>query len=71
MSDGRTLLYIAAQNGHHDIVKALLGRGDIAINKSANDGRIALSIAAENGHLEVFEYLLSKSKDPPLFFPKK
>ena len=46
-------LYIAAQNGHIDVVNALLAKKDIDINKATFDGVTPLYIAAENGHIDI------------------
>ena len=53
--DEVTPLWIAAQNGHLDIVKYLLKHG--AIDTAANNGRTALSIAKKNGHKKCVEEL--------------
>ena len=51
---------VAARNGHSEVVKLLLTRGDIEINtkKSWRD-RTPLSWAAGNGHSEVVKLLLA------------
>ena len=57
MNSGATPLYVAAQNGHLDIVKALLEAGADR-NQAMNSGATPLFIAAEKGHLDVVEMLL-------------
>lgn len=58
-----TLLTVAAERGHLDIVRFLVARG-ADVKRSSIDarqrvsGRIALMAAAENGHCEVVKYLL-------------
>jgi ankyrin repeat protein len=56
-SDGVTALYLAALNGHYDLVKALIDQGgDVSIG--ANDGWTPLMLAAEKGHLTTVQALL-------------
>lgn len=61
-NDGSTPLYIAAQNGHLEVVIALLQAG-ADINQPANDGKTPLYIAAENGHLDMVQALLAAGAD--------
>lgn len=55
-SDGATALYIAAQEGHLEVVKLLLVKGA----NTRSTGATALYIASQNGHLEVVGLLLDK-----------
>lgn len=60
---GRTPLFIAAGNGHGEVVKLLLGlllgKG-VNIDATDNNGATALYIAALNGHEEIVRMLLEK-----------
>ena len=63
-------LFIAADNGHLQIVQYLLNKG---VNIHAQD--IALKLAAQKGHLQVVKYLVnfkinSASQKPALLNPK-
>ena len=51
--DGKTALMLAAENGHIDVVNALLYGVDIE-----EDDKAALILAAKNGHTEVVKALL-------------
>ena len=46
--DGLTLMYIAAQNGHHRVVETLLTAG-ADVNSACNKGVTPLWIAAQGG----------------------
>ncbi|KTC99374.1 ankyrin repeat domain-containing protein [Legionella erythra] len=53
-----TLLWIACQNGHLDVVKALINaRADV--KAYTNDGSTPLHIACQNGHLDVVKTLIT------------
>jgi ankyrin repeat protein len=56
---GHTLLFIAAQNGHTDTVRLLLGRGT-PIEAATSDGETALLIASQNGHTYTVRFLLDR-----------
>jgi len=52
----------AAQEGHADVVRALLDKG-ADVNAKRRDGWTALMIAANNGHADVVHALLDKGAD--------
>eukprot|EP00658_Telonema_sp_P-2_P076721 TRINITY_DN6775_c0_g1_i1.p2 TRINITY_DN6775_c0_g1~~TRINITY_DN6775_c0_g1_i1.p2 ORF type:complete len:105 (+),score=34.15 TRINITY_DN6775_c0_g1_i1:197-511(+) len=52
-----TPLSFAAQNGHTEVVRELLGAG-AEVDKAAENGATPLSFAAQNGHTEVVKELL-------------
>ncbi|KAF7818549.1 ankyrin repeat-containing protein [Senna tora] len=55
---GETALYVAAENGHVDLVKQLIGYHDISLaSVKARNGFDAFHIAAKNGHLEILKVL--------------
>ena len=51
-------MFVAAQEGHADIVRCLLGAG-AAVNQAMPDGRTPLYFAAWAGHVDVVRCLLS------------
>ena len=51
-------LHMAAQEGHTEIVKALLAAG-AAVNAKDQEGRTALDLAAQEGHTETVKALLA------------
>lgn len=57
-----TLLYLAAANGHSEIVKYLLERGAEPKIRNSN-GQTALMAAARGGHLDVIKLLCDESYD--------
>jgi hypothetical protein len=52
-------LYIAAQNGHLEVVKLLLEAGATVDAELNTDGATALYIASLNGHTEIVEILIN------------
>ena len=55
---GETALFMAAANGHADVVKALLAAGANA-NDTRGDGSSALSLASERRHIATVQVLLA------------
>ena len=55
----------ASRNGHEEVVKILLGRGEVNPDKPDNDGRTPLSFAAEYGHEGVVKMLLGREEVNP------
>jgi ankyrin repeat protein len=56
--DGGTALMLASQNGHQEVVRALLG-AQADVNAKAGNGATALMLASKNGHQEVVQLLKS------------
>ena len=56
---GVTALYIAAQNGHVEVVKLLLA-AQANVNAARTDGTTALDIATRNGHAEICQAISQK-----------
>ena len=59
---GWTPAYVAAQNGHTAVLKALIGAG-CDVNASREDGAAPALIAAEKGHGETLEALVAAGCD--------
>ena len=55
--NGNTPLYMAAENGHHEVVAALINAR--AVDLAEKDGSTPLYMAAENGHHEVVAALIN------------
>ena len=56
---GCTALILASENGHVGVVRLLLARQSIEVNKTAQNGATALMIASHFGQLEVLRLLLA------------
>ena len=69
-SGAATALYIAAQNGHLEVVRFLVESGANKDQGTTDDGATALYIAAQTGHLEVVRFLVesgaTKTKAPQI-----
>jgi ankyrin repeat protein len=51
---------VASQSGHVDVVRLLLAREGVEVNKTAQNGPTALLIASQQGHVEVVRLLLAR-----------
>ena len=58
--NGATLLTMAAQNGHVDVVRLLLQATGIEFNQALRDGTTSLTIAAHNGYVDVVRELINR-----------
>jgi hypothetical protein len=54
---GRTVLYVAARNGHTETVTALIYRYT-NVNAAGEDRLIVLKLADNNGHIEMLRVLI-------------
>ena len=62
-NDGETPIFVAASNGHTEIVKFLIGYG---ANRNAPkyNGWTPMHIAARNGHTEIVKILIGCTENP-------
>ena len=56
--DGATPLFIAAQTGHIEVVRFLVGSGANKDQGRTNDGETQRYVADQNGHVEVARFLV-------------
>jgi uncharacterized protein len=66
VTGGMTALLLAARDGHHEAVAALIESGSPVNQVSAGEHSSPLVIAICNGHYEVAKYLLDHGADPNL-----
>ncbi|QIV94304.1 ankyrin repeat domain-containing protein [Allofrancisella frigidaquae] len=59
--ENTNLLYISCENGHTEIVKLLLAKANLDINRPISTGSTPLYISCENGHTEIVKLLLAKN----------
>jgi ankyrin repeat protein len=59
-------LYVAAYNGHVDVVERLLAAPGVEINKARTDGATPLSIALARGHAKVEQKLRAAGATEPI-----
>jgi hypothetical protein len=57
---GCTALILASQDGHVEVVRLLLARKGVEVNKSAQNGATALMVASQSGHVKVVRLLLAR-----------
>ena len=62
MNSGKTPLYLAAGNGHLDVVRHLVEVGADK-DRAENEGATPLYVAAQNGHLDVVRHLVEVGAD--------
>ncbi|OQS01916.1 hypothetical protein THRCLA_21565 [Thraustotheca clavata] len=61
--DGTTRIFVAAQNGHKDIVLLLI-YAEANVNLATNNGETPQSIAASKGHKDIASILQSAKMHP-------
>ena len=61
--DGTTPLFVAAQQGHLEVVRFLVESGADKDQGTTHDGTTPLFIAAQHGHLEVVRFLVESGGD--------
>ena len=64
-ADGKTILYVAAQNGFEEVVKLLLRAGSDP-NKPNKDGATPIQIATQNKHDQIVDLLVRAGGDAHL-----
>lgn len=57
--DGKDLLMLALEEGHHEMADWLLSTKAFVLSKQSNDGNTSLLIAVASGKLETVQWLLS------------
>ena len=63
--DGAHALFMAAQNGHIEVVQLLLDQPGINLDQGRlYDGNTAVHIATESNHIAIVKLLLAHGADP-------
>ena len=62
-TSGVTPVYVAAQNGHVEVVQLLLGSNADVNQAKTNTGSTPVFIAAQNGHVDVVTALVASNAD--------
>ncbi|VDD95634.1 unnamed protein product [Enterobius vermicularis] len=58
-SDAKTLLMLASENGHINLVRFLVEK-NADVNTENSNEETPLTLASENGHIDVVRYLLKR-----------
>ena len=60
-NDRLTALHWAAKNGHLNVVKCLVEKGELSVSDLDKDGLTPLHWAAKNNHLEIISWILNNT----------
>jgi hypothetical protein len=63
IQNGSSLLHIAAEQGHADVLRLLLAHGGIDINGRNMNGLVPLQLAVSAGRVEIVQLLLDHGAD--------
>jgi ankyrin repeat protein len=60
LATGATAAYLAAQQGHLEVVEYLVEEGGASVKLLAYDGMSCLHAAAQGGHTDIVKWLVTK-----------
>ena len=70
LQDGATPLYVAAQDGHFDVVRCLVKAFAADINQAAHNGLTPLMTASFFKHADIVTWLVKEGADPQTSTPQ-